>query len=307
MRYIIILTLLTCVNVIFAQEVKILNTFEISTEPVNKALFPKFSADDQEVIFSSENYKGLYRYDLVTKSFSVITEEAGAGYNPLVLDDETILYRTTKYKKGRKFHSLFSKDLKTNNETELVREERNLRLPNQHLGNNILYRINDHTEAHFFSSDKLLKGQATKAVYSENSELRLIEEDRTTILNPLGKGVYVWESLSPDGNKVMFTFGGKGTYICDLEGNILDHIAEAHYPRFSPDGKFISYMVDIDNGYNYVSSDIFVYSLSSKESFQITNTNDQIEMFAEWSNDSSQLVYHTIEGKIIISTLEFEN
>lgn len=299
--------LLTCVNVIFAQEVKVSNTFEISTEIVSKALFPKFSADDKKVIFSSDNYKGLYKYDLVTKTSSVITEEDGAGYNPLVLDDETILYRTTNYKKGRKFHSLFSKDIKTNNETELVREERNLRLPNQHLGSNVLYRIDDRTEAHSFSSDKLLKGQATKAVYSENGELRLIEDDRTTILNPLGKGVYVWESMSPDGNMVMFTLGAKGTYICDLEGNILDRIAEAHYPRFSPNGKYISYMVDTDDGHNYLSSDIYVYSLSSKESYQITNTDDQIEMFAEWSNESNQLVYHTLEGKIIISTLEFEN
>ncbi|MCW8849951.1 MAG: hypothetical protein OQJ81_08240, partial [Melioribacteraceae bacterium] len=99
----------------------------------------------------------------------------------------------------------------------------------------------------------------------------------------------------------------RGSFICDEEGNIIDNIENAHYPKFSPDGKYISYMVDKDNGTDYISSDIFVYSLEQKKSFAITKTDNQIEMYPSWSNDGQKLVYNTIDGQIFISTFQFEN
>ncbi len=44
-----------------------------------------------------------------------------------------------------------------------------------------------------------------------------------------------------------------------------------------------------------------------KKSFAITKTDNQIEMYPNWSNDGQKLVYHTSDGQIFVSTLQFEN
>jgi hypothetical protein len=175
------------------------------------------------------------------------------------------------------------------------------------VGNDFVYIQDEKSNLIEYNSVKLSKAAPTKALYVENNNLILIENNKSRILNPLGKGVYVWESLSKNENKILFTFGNQGTFICDLEGNILNHIDAAHFPRFSPNGKFVSYMIDKDNGHSYVESDLYIYSISEDRSHKITDTKERIEMYAEWSPGGNRLIYHDTNGKLYITSLEFEN
>lgn len=302
----IFLFVLSC-NLI-AQSVSVLKTEKIMINNIDEAMFPRFTKDDSKILFSSSNYKGLYSIDLKTKNYNVISNENGAGYNPLVLENENVLFRTFRVENGKKFHSISSYNASSDVKTNIEVNKRFIKIPTQ-ISNQRLFLIeNSQILKKEISMPSVKKTAAIeKAIYVEDNNLILVEGDQSKIVNPLGKGTYVWESLSPNGSEILFTFGNKGAYVCDLEGNILLNIEKAHYPRFSPNGEFISYMIDEDNGYNYVSSDIYVYSIEEQKSFPISATSDKMEMFAEWSNDGEKIVYHTTEGQLFVATIQIKN
>ncbi len=304
----IFILLIIIANVLLAQKVKVAETIKVPIDIVEQAYYPQFSKDDTKLVFSSASYNGLYTYELESGESSIITESYGAGYNPLILDSETIAYRTFNLKSGKKYHSVSLYDLKTGIENTIQKDKRLLKLPKQNINSELFLVENSVVKRENIGKQLLSKtSQPSIAIYVEDNNLISVDDNKSKVLNPLGEGVYVWESFSNDGKKILFSYGNQGTFVCDLEGNIILNIKDARYPKFSPDGKYISYMNDKDNGYNYISSDIFVYSIESNKTFEITNTDDKIEMFAEWSNDGSRLVYNTTEGEIYITKLQFEN
>ena len=97
----------------------------------------------------------------------------------------------------------------------------------------------------------------------------MYEDSNPITLNFSEGSQYLWASLSPDQSKILFTKAGEGTYTSDLQGNILVEFGNANAPRWSPDGNWIVYMNDKDNGYYYTASEIFVVSADGSKKYQI--------------------------------------
>jgi len=57
----------------------------------------------------------------------------------------------------------------------------------------------------------------------------------------------------------------------------------------------------IDDGYNIISSDLFVFDLNKSLKFQITNTTDEIEVDPQWSPNGDKIVFFSENsGKIFV-------
>ncbi len=303
-----ILLIAFAINIpMFPQLVKLGEQTKINSDKLTQCFYPKFSSDDSQIIFTSVNYKGLYTYNINSKQTKIISEENGVGYRPLIVDNK-IIFRSSKFIEGRKFHSVFSADINSNQIQTIESDKRRIAIPNQIIGNALkLIEDSSVNEKNIFVNQLSKANQSSQAIYSENNHLYLSQNKNVIDISPLGKGVYVWESFSHDGKKIIFSYGNKGTFICDLNGNILQNIKDARYAKFSPDDKYVLFMRDRDDGYKYISSDLFVYSLAEQKEFQLTNTPDKIEMYPEWSHDQKNIVYNTTEGSIYIAKIIFEN
>lgn len=290
-----------------AQEITIVETHRIKPNLNKELYFPHFSSDDSKILFSTSNYKGLYYYELESGKTKTITEGFGAGYKPLILSaDSPVIFKTDIYDKGRKYGSIHSFNFATEQKQTLELNKRRVVLPDQVNSNSLKYLLNSELKQ-FMLENKLEKSNIPeRAVYVEDDRLFLIEGNEVDDISPFGSGPYVWESISNDGNKILFTYGNQGAYLIDFEGEVLLNIPEAHYPKLSPNGKFILYMKDEDDGNQYTASDIFIYSIENEESYPITSTEDKIEMFAEWSHKGDQIVYHTLDGEIFLVKLKIE-
>ena len=141
-------------------------------------------------------------------------------------------------------------------------------------------------------------------VYIRDRKIVLVTDGREKILEPLGEGIYVWPSLSPDGQRLLFTKAGEGTFISDLNGNIIEDLGYANAPQWSPDGEWIAYMKDIDEGHRFVESDIFIRSTADSETIKITNTTDTIEMHPSWGNENRRIVFTSAKGQIFMAELK---
>lgn len=305
-----IITLLTSSVMIIGQTISVLETHNVTSKNEGEFYYPKFSPDGSKIFFTHANYKGIYYLSLENNTLVKLNNEDGAGYEFNVSQNNIVYYRTDHYVNGRKYSSLKSMDVNTKAVQLIASDKRFLSTPKSLNNNIIAYTINNRIQRFIPKSvnNKVEVSSIEKPyVEIEKSKLALIESGTKKIITPVGKGNYIWPSISPDNSKLLFTVAGKGTYVSDLNGNILADLGYANYPKWSPDGRWISYMVDKDNGLSVTSSDIFIVSSDGEKKFQITDTEDVFEMYPDWSPKGDQLVLNSYDGKIILIKLKIEN
>ncbi|MBI1931615.1 MAG: hypothetical protein HYS24_03685 [Ignavibacteriales bacterium] len=302
-KKIIVIMFIVC-SITYSQKIKLT---EIKNLELVQSYYPQFSNSNDKIIYTSSNYKGLFSYDLKNNQTVLISNENGAGYKPIVLDDNKFILRKFNIVNGIKNYSVYFKDVNSDKIELIQKDKRDLFIPSQAVNSNLIYVDDSKIQIKEIPIKNLSKSNTiSRAVFSKNDKLFLIENDQKINISPLGKGVYVWESISKDGEKILFSFGNKGTFISDKEGQILFNIPDAHYPKFSPDENYILYMKDKDDGYKYISSDLYVFSLNEKKEFKLTETDDRIEMYPNWSTDQTKIVFNSDDGEIFIANINFE-
>ncbi|MHC1739025.1 MAG: TolB family protein [Ignavibacteriaceae bacterium] len=270
--------------------------------------YPQFSPDNKALLFSSEIYMGLWLYDLNFRSLSQINNHTGSGYNPRFSpNSENIVFRVDGFIEKLKYSDLRSYSLIERTEKLIFPQSRFLSEP-FYVGESEIAFIK---EPEVLSYNNLSKEAATRVadfpiVFVENSDLIIQQNGLKKTLNPIGEGNYIWASLSSDNSKILFHLAGKGTFITDINGNVLHELGKAHAPQFSPDGNFVAFMLDIDNGQFVTESGIFVYSLATKQKTKLAGGTDLIGMYPRWSPDGKRITFNTADGLIYIIELKID-
>lgn len=283
----------------FAQSVSVRSIKQITTLEHGRFFYPLGNLDDSKILFSSENYKGLWLLDNATKEIEQLNDCYSAGYEPIFTTDNNIIYRKDSFEKQRRYISIYEYNV-VEKRTEAIEE--NLRGISQ-------IRVTADNKINYTQNGKLLRAEAkvslVKVVTShlplvmiENSNLVLYKDGEKNVLNPFGDGHYLWASVSPDREKLLFTFAGHGSFITDLSGNVIKEIGFAHYPQWSSDGNWIVYMKDYDDGERIIKSDLYVVAVNKPKEFKITDTNDTHEMYPIWAKSKNTIYCNSSDGII---------
>lgn len=293
----------------FGQQIKVDKLNQITSLNQGEFYYPQFSPDNSKLFFTTANYNGIKFYDFNSGKIETVTDAAGAGYGfVFTSDSKDIVYRTYTMDKIRKIYSLVEQNL-ASKETKVLEADKPAMYPPQKTGiDKISYSLNNQvTSIELKASDKTLsKSTESPFVYIDNSKIILYKNGEKIELAPLGDGNYIWPSVSPDGKSIVFTLAGRGTYICDLNGKIVSELGYANAPQWAPDGKWILYMVDKDNGKKVTSSDIYASSIDGKTKIQLTDTKDIFEMYPVWSPDGKKAAFSTEDGQIFIADLNID-
>jgi Tol biopolymer transport system component len=118
-------------------------------------------------------------------------------------------------------------------------------------------------------------------------------------LRPNGDGYYIWVSLSPDKTKIVYSFQGQNTFICNREGRILYDAGKINAPKWLNDNIIIG-MDDKDDGHRVVSSEIVYYSLPAEKRSYLTATGTRSEMYPFPVSGGKKLAFCTDGGEIYI-------
>ncbi len=299
----LILSFLTCI--LHAQEIKVKETKQFVPAKTGEYTVSGVSPDGKQLLVTTPKSKGLYLIDLKSGKRRVISELPGAGYEPVFSSDGRYLcFKSDEYLNKRKVSSLQKIDLITGDTITLESGSRNLSRPVV-AGNNIVYLAD---------GNQRVKGFQNNILKSSNNETYILLEELTPVLyvngvkkifKPGGDGSYIWVSLSPDKTKILYLLVGKGTFVCDLNGNILASPGKLNAPKWL-NNQIIIGMDDKDDGHKITSSEIVAFSIASKKKINITSSNDKKEMYPYPFADGKRIAFSTSDGRLFIITVEIK-
>jgi Tol biopolymer transport system component len=304
MKRVLLISLMIFVEM-FGQRVTVVEDAAVTNPREGSFYYPALSPDGTVLIFSTANQKGLWYKNLPSGNIVRITNQLGAGIDAAFESKNHVIYKEDNFVQGRRFSSLKSFDLLTRRSTILDRDIRDLKIYRSYENRTGTYFKNN--EIREINSPSLSKISSNEILaYTENSQIVIFENNQKRMIEPLGKGHYIWVSLSPDKTRLMFTFAGKGTFVSDLKGKMLNKVGYANYPSWSPDGSWVVFMKDIDDGVKIISSNIHIANLITGKYFNLTSTRNDISLYPKWGKDNSEVYYNTDKGQIRKINLKIE-
>lgn len=293
----LIILFLFSVSLVYSQSVEVTSKERLAVGEA--AYHVVFNSQGTQILYSSDNYKGLTLFDLSTKAKTVLTDVAGAGYNPIFSGDESnVIFKQSSYTQdGYKLDELIEMNLGTLKRVQLVEPSRNLKSP-----------LALESGVAIVKNKNLLKTDNQKEnvayVCIEDNKIALYKNGSREELAPFDEDVigYIWPSISPDATKLLFTAVGKGTFVSDLKGNILESLGVLSSPKWYTDN-FVVGMQNESDGTNYISSKVLIVSSDGNYKKVLTPTTE-IAMYPSVSAVSNRIAYNTLDGDVYVLTVD---
>jgi Tol biopolymer transport system component len=296
---------LMATSLTFAQTLEVERVDRI-TAPTGESIHHPFFNPKGELYFTSSNYRGVRSIDLQSKVVAVLTDDLGAGYEPAFSEDAArLLHRADEFVDGRKYSSIVSRGVADGEAVVAVKSARDVKSPKA-IGEDEGAAIVAGTMTAFSVKDGEPRGVRANhkpVAVIENQALALYRDGAKRALRPLGEGNYIWPSVSPQGDKLLFVKAGVGAFVADLDGNVLAELGYLNAPAWSPNGEWIVGMNDRDDGYQVVSSDVVAVSADGAVRKNLTNTPDVHEMYPAWSPDGTTIAANDPSGELTLITL----
>ena len=287
-------------GILTAQKINIKNQTEINLGL--KAFYPTLNNTGNKLLFTNENYKGLFLYDFEAKATKEISQAQNAGYFPVFsADNSKIFFRNTNFNNKLRYDALESYEIKSSKQQQMLSPQRNLRQAQSFHNGVLVLSGKNLIKSTFGVTDKTIP----LYVSSEDLNIYIYNNGNRKQIKPLeGNMNYIWVSLSPDNKKILFTATGKGTYVCDLNGKIISSLGYLNAPVWY-NNNFVVGMQDKDNDQFVTSSSVIMISTDKKIRKQISNSN-HIAMYPTCSSTSGKIIYSTLEGKLYLTEIEIK-
>ncbi len=232
---------------------------------------PRLSPDGQRLAYSTPT-AGLDVVDLATGKQWLVSPEFNSSADVIFsAEGDVVAYSSQSYKDHLRYHELFATDLNTGRKYALDQPSRDLyryRFSGKWI--NIAKRS---TVRRVSLSAKAAEVQHRYVVAVEDDDLVLYDGNIRRVLNPNGKNIYLWASLSPDEKKIVYMAVDDKchTYVCDLQGN---NVTDLGYYIAAPcwaGNDLIVGQQDEDDGHQMTSSRI-VAVRADGSNFQVLPT-----------------------------------
>ena len=254
-----------------------------------------FAPDGKSVYLTTDTYDGIWEYTPATRALVQVTAEPGSGYGFTVAPDGArIAFRKTSTDKAGRTQEIVVKDLGTGTST-VVAAGREVSLPSLAAGT-LVYSVGQRVEV----EDEAVAAGRVTLLGIDNGKISFLKNGQRILLDPIGKGSYVWPALSPDGSLLVAVEMSRGAFVCDTRGQNVRKLGRCNAPSWTRDGKWIVFMDDRDDGHVTQSSDLFAISGDGGRKSRLTSTRDLIEMNPNCSPAANEVVCNTLDGRILL-------
>lgn len=249
---------------------------------------PVLSVDGSRLLFSSCNYTGLRMYDFNDNVVTKVSDEERAGFDATFSPDGSEIYFVSQIREGvRNLRQVKKYNVASRQITEMTQQGRAVGRP----------VATTKGFATTIDGTLVATDKKTTRVRTEGAQLFITQNGVEKAYSPIENCVgYIWASLSPDGNKVMFFAAAHGIVITDLNGNILAMPGNYEAPVWFGNNHIVA-MNATNDGYNYHSSQIVLLSVDGSQKQELTKP-ESMTMNPTASFDAGKIVYATIDGRL---------
>lgn len=298
MRIKLFMAALLCVFLSNAQDVKIVRHEQLLKGVESQCYNPVLSPDGQKVLFTQSDYEGLNVYDIADDVVTPLASDRLAGFSPAFSKDGKSVYFLSQTRENMLvYREMKSVNLDGTGMSTVMGKSRGMLHPVAVDGGVVTVSDNGR---------KLkAKGNGGTYAYSAGKKIVVVKNGIEKKIAPVPtKYTYIWESLSPDGTKILFYAGGKGAYICDLDGNLVAELGKYTSPAWCGNDYVVAVNATHD-GHQYETSQIVLLKVDGSYKKELT-APVSMSMHPTASASGDRLTYNTIDGRLFLMDLRIK-
>ena len=249
---------------------------------------PVLSADGSFVV--AQGTGGLQKIDLASGAIQTVASGVDLYHATISPDGKTVVYTRPSYDKNHlRYTAMEAVNLETGKVETIVKPSRNM-AAGAAVSNQGVSAINNGKITKKVVN-KLGEAQAARPVVAINRGHLMVDGK---ILDPQGKGSYLWPALSPDGTKIVYRLVNRGTFVCDLDGSNIQPVGNISAAVWAGNDALVG-MVTEDNGEYVTAGRIVAHDLKSGEKQVLTN-DDMIAVYP--SATANRISFVDAEGNL---------
>lgn len=298
MRIKLFMAALLCVFLSNAQDVKIVRHEQLLKGIESQCYNPVLSPDGQKVLFTQSDYEGLNVYDIADDVVTPLASDRLAGFSPAFSKDGKSVYFLSQTRENMLvYREMKSVNLDGTEMSTVMGKSRGMLHPVAVDGGVVTVSDNG----------RKLKAKSNGGTYaySAGKKIVVVKNGIEKKIAPVPtKYTYIWESLSPDGTKILFYAGGKGAYICDLDGNLVAELGKYTSPAWCGNDYVVAVNATHD-GHQYETSQIVLLKVDGSYKKELT-APVSMSMHPTASASGDRLTYNTIDGRLFLMDLRIK-
>jgi|GEM_PF-3558097 len=233
-----------------------------------------FVNDGRLLLYSQENFKGLWYYDFQSENKEIITDQMGAGYQPQWADGKIVF----EVRGRMRYLETFDFDKKV---IQPVEKSKRSLTPTQ------------------YAQD--IENKPSARLSRDLLGIEVINyEGEKTVIKPQPEGNYISVSLSPNGRLLLYNVAGLGGFIADLAGKTVRELGDVDAPKWINNDQIV-YAKSKDDGMQISESKVFVFDWKDKKTYPLKTDNATL-FEPSVSKDGSRISAHSSDGKVYIFT-----
>ena len=298
MRIKLFMAALLCVFLSNAQDVKIVRHEQLLKGIESQCYNPVLSPDGQKVLFTQSDYEGLNVYDIADDVVTPLASDRLAGFSPAFSKDGKSVYFLSQTRENMLVYREMKRvNLDGTGMSTVMEKSRGMLHPVAVDGGVVTVSDNG----------RKLKAKSNGGTYaySAGKKIVVVKNGIEKKIAPVPtKYTYIWESLSPDGTKILFYAGGKGAYICDLDGNLVAELGKYTSPAWCGNDYVVAVNATHD-GHQYETSQIVLLKVDGSYKKELT-APVSMSMHPTASASGDRLTYNTIDGRLFLMDLRIK-
>ena len=298
MRIKLFMAALLCVFLSNAQDVKIVRHEQLLKGIESQCYNPVLSPDGQKVLFTQSDYEGLNVYDIADDVVTPLASDRLAGFSPAFSKDGKSVYFLSQTRENMLvYREMKSVNLDGTGMSTVMGKSRGMLHPVAVDGGVVTVSDNG----------RKLKAKSNGGTYaySAGRKIVVVKNGIEKKIAPVPtKYTYIWESLSPDGTKILFYAGGKGAYICDLDGNLVAELGKYTSPAWCGNDYVVAVNATHD-GHQYETSQVVLLKADGSYKKELT-TPVSMSMHPTASASGDRITYNTIDGRLFLMELKIK-